>query len=154
MKFVIQRVNHAQVTVDGKVTGSIGKGYLVLMGVGQQDTKELADKMLQKLIKLRIFPDETGKINKSVTDIGGELLFVSQFTLYADCKKGNRPSFFQAGKPEEANALYEYVVEEARKLGFSVGTGAFGAHMKVALENDGPFTVVLDSEEIFPDKSR
>lgn len=149
MKFVIQRVNHAKVTVEGEVTGSIGKGYLVLMGVGQQDTREIADKMLQKLVKLRIFSDEEGKINKSVTDVGGELLFVSQFTLYADCKKGNRPSFFEAGKPEEANALYEYVVEEAKKLGFSVGTGAFGAHMKVELENDGPFTVVLDSAEIF-----
>lgn len=149
MKFVIQRVNHAKVTVEGEVTGSIGKGYLVLMGVGQQDTREIADKMLQKLVKLRIFSDEEGKINKSVTDVGGELLFVSQFTLYADCKKGNRPSFFEAGKPEEANTLYEYVVEEAKKLGFSVGTGAFGAHMKVELENDGPFTVVLDSAEIF-----
>ena len=150
MKFVIQRVNHAKVTVEGKVNGSIGKGYLVLMGVGQQDTRELADKMLQKLVKLRIFSDEEGKINRSVTDVGGELLFVSQFTLYADCKKGNRPSFFEAGKPEEANALYEYVVEEAGKLGFAVGTGAFGEYMKVELENDGPFTIVLDSAEIFP----
>lgn len=149
MKFVIQRVNYAKVTVEGVVTGSIGKGYLVLMGVGQQDTREVADKMLQKLVKLRIFSDEEGRINKSVKDVGGELLFVSQFTLYADCKKGNRPSFFEAGKPEEANALYEYVVGEAKKLGFSVGTGAFGAHMKVELENDGPFTVVLDSAEIF-----
>jgi len=152
MKFVIQRVNHAKVTVEGEVTGSIGKGYLVFMGVGQQDTRELADKMLQKLVKLRIFSDEEGKINRSVSDVGGELLFVSQFTLYADCRKGNRPSFFQAGKPEEANALYEYVVGEAEKLGFSVGTGAFGAHMKVELENDGPFTVVLDSAEIFPNQ--
>lgn len=148
MKFVIQRVNHAKVTVEGEVTGSIGKGYLVFMGVGQQDTRELADKMLQKLVKLRIFSDENGKINKSVADVGGELLFVSQFTLYADCRKGNRPSFFDAGRPEEANALYEYVVEQAEKLGFSVGTGVFGAHMKVELENDGPFTIVLDSAEI------
>lgn len=152
MKFVIQRVNHASVTVEGEVTGSIGRGYLVLMGVGQQDDREMADKMLQKLVKLRIFSDEEGKINRSITDVGGELLFVSQFTLYADCRKGNRPSFFEAGKPEEANALYEYVVEEARRLGFSVGTGAFGAHMKVELENDGPFTVILDSAEIFPNK--
>ncbi len=152
MKFVIQRVNHASVTVEGEVTGSIGRGYLVLMGVGQQDDREMADKMLQKLVKLRIFSDEEGKINRSVTDVGGELLFVSQFTLYADCRKGNRPSFFEAGKPEEANALYEYVVEEARRLGFSVGTGAFGTHMKVELENDGPFTVILDSAEIFPNK--
>ena len=150
MKFVIQRVNYAKVTEEGEGTGSIGKGYLVLMGVGQQDTREVADKMLHKLVKLRIFSDEEGKINKSVADVGGELLFVSQFTLYADCKKGNRPSFFEAGKPEEANALYEYVVEEAGKLGLSVGTGAFGAHMKVELENDGPFTIVLDSAEIFP----
>lgn len=150
MKFVIQRVNYGKVTVDGEVVGSIGKGYLVLMGVGQQDTREMADKMLQKLVRLRIFSDDEGKINRSVKDVGGELLFVSQFTLYADCKKGNRPSFFEAGKPEEANALYEYVVEEARKLGFAVATGAFGAHMKVELENDGPFTVVLDSAEIFP----
>ena len=152
MKFVIQRVNHASVTVEGEVTGSIGRGYLVLMGVGQQDDREMADKMLQKLVKLRIFSDEEGKINRSIMDVGGELLFVSQFTLYADCRKGNRPSFFEAGKPEEANALYEYVVEEARRLGFSVGTGAFGAHMKVELENDGPFTVILDSAEIFPNK--
>ena len=126
MKFVIQRVNEASVTVEGEVTGSIGKGYLVFVGVGQNDTRDLADKMLQKLVKLRIFSDENGKINQSLADVGGGLLFVSQFTLYADCKKGNRPSFFDAGKPEEAEALYEYVAEEARKMGYSVGTGVFG----------------------------
>lgn len=150
MKFLIQRVNHAKVTVEGRETGSIKKGYLVFVGAGQQDTEEIVDKMLNKLVKLRIFPDEDGKINRSVADVGGELLFVSQFTLYADCRKGNRPSFFDAGKPDEASALYDYIVERARALGFFVGTGEFGAHMKVELENDGPFTVLLDSEEIFP----
>lgn len=148
MKFVIQRVNHARVVVDGNETGAVGEGLLILMGVGKNDTREVADKMLQKTLKLRIFSDENGKINRSVTDVKGELLIVSQFTLYADCKKGNRPSFFDAGNPEEANELYEYVVSQAREMGYTVGTGEFGAHMKVELENDGPFTIVLDSEEL------
>lgn len=152
MKFVVQRVNRASVSVEGEVVGSIGTGYLVLMGVGLGDTRALADRMLQKLVKLRIFSDEDGKINRSLADVGGELLFVSQFTLYADCKKGNRPSFFQAGEPQEAESLYDYVAEEAKKMGYTVATGSFGANMKVALENDGPFTVILDSRELFPEK--
>lgn len=154
MKFVVQRVNRASVTVDERETGSIKKGYLVFIGVGQQDTEEVADKMLQKLIKLRIFSDEDGKINRSLRDVDGELLFVSQFTLYADCRKGNRPSFFGAGEPETANALYEYLVSEARKMGFSVATGIFGEHMNVELDNDGPFTIVLDSAELFDKDGR
>lgn len=152
MKFVIQRVNHASVTVDKQTIGAIGKGYLVLIGIAGQDTKELADKMLQKLISLRIFSDAEGKTNLSLKDVGGELLLISQFTLYADCKKGNRPSFFQAGKPDMANALYEYILAKAKETCPVVAAGKFGADMKVSLENDGPFTIVLDSDEIFPKK--
>lgn len=145
MKFLIQRVNKAKVTVDGNVTGSIGKGYLVFIGIGTDDTKEIADKLIKKMMGLRIFADENGKTNISVTDINGELLLVSQFTLYADCKKGNRPSFVKAGQPELANELYEYIIAECSKL-INVQTGIFGADMKVELENDGPFTIMLDSE--------
>lgn len=145
MKFLIQRVNKAKVTVDGNVTGSIGKGYLVFIGIGAEDTKEIADKLIKKMMGLRIFADENGKTNISVTDVNGELLLVSQFTLYADCKKGNRPSFVKAGQPELANELYEYIIAECSKL-INVQTGIFGADMKVELENDGPFTIMLDSE--------
>ena len=145
MKFLIQRVNNAKVTVDGNVTGSIGKGYLVFIGIGADDTKEIADKLIKKMMGLRIFADENGKTNISVTDVNGELLLVSQFTLYADCKKGNRPSFVKAGQPEFANELYEYIIAECSKL-INVQTGIFGADMKVELENDGPFTIMLDSE--------
>ncbi len=145
MKFLIQRVNNANVTVDGNVTGSIGKGYLVFIGIGAEDTKEIADKLIKKMMGLRIFADENGKTNISVTDVNGELLLVSQFTLYADCKKGNRPSFVKAGQPELANELYEYIIAECSKL-INVQTGIFGADMKVELENDGPFTIMLDSE--------
>ncbi len=145
MKFLIQRVNNAKVTVDGNVTGSIGKGYLVFIGIGAEDTKEIADKLIKKMMGLRIFADENGKTNISVTDVNGELLLVSQFTLYADCKKGNRPSFVKAGQPELANELYEYIIAECSKL-INVQTGIFGADMKVELENDGPFTIMLDSE--------
>ncbi|MBO5488728.1 MAG: D-tyrosyl-tRNA(Tyr) deacylase [Eubacterium sp.] len=148
MRFVIQRVNHATVKVDGEITGSVEKGFLVLIGVGKNDTKEIGDKMLSKLLKMRIFEDENGKTNKALSDVGGSLLMVSQFTLYADCKKGNRPSFTEAGGPEEANELYEYMVEKAREAGFQVETGVFGADMKVELENDGPFTIILDSEQL------
>lgn len=148
MRFVIQRVNHATVKVDGEITGSVEKGFLVLIGVGKNDTKEIGDKMLSKLLKMRIFEDENGKTNKALSDVGGSLLMVSQFTLYADCKKGNRPSFTEAGGPEEANELYEYMVEQAREAGFQVETGVFGADMKVELENDGPFTIILDSEQL------
>lgn len=145
MKFLIQRVNNAKATVDGNVTGSIGKGYLVFIGIGAEDTKEIADKLIKKMMGLRIFADENGKTNISVTDVNGELLLVSQFTLYADCKKGNRPSFVKAGQPELANELYEYIIAECSKL-INVQTGIFGADMKVELENDGPFTIMLDSE--------
>lgn len=144
MKLVIQRVNHAQVTVNEQVVGKIGKGFLVLVGVGQNDTKEIADKYLKKLLGLRIFEDENGKTNLSLSDVNGELLMVSQFTLYADCKRGNRPGFTNAGSTDMANALYEYMLAEAKKKITVVEHGIFGADMKVSLENDGPFTIILD----------
>ena len=144
MKFVIQRVNHAQVKIDGKTVGSIGKGFLVLIGIGKSDTREIADKYLKKMLGLRIFEDENGKTNLSLANVQGELLMVSQFTLYANCKKGNRPSFIDAGAPDQANELYEYLIQEAAKTVPVVQHGVFGADMKVSLENDGPFTVILD----------
>mgnify|MGYP002796938906 CR=1 FL=1 len=145
MRLVIQRVNHAQVTVQDQVVGKIGKGFLVLIGVSQQDTKEIADKYLKKLLGLRIFEDAEGKTNLSLKDVEGELLLVSQFTLYANCRKGNRPSFIEAGDPEKAEQLYEYMVREAKKQVDVVETGVFGAHMEVSLVNDGPFTVLLEN---------
>lgn len=148
MKFVIQRVTQASVTVNQKVIGSIKQGFLVLIGIGEDDTTEIADKLVKKLIGLRIFEDENGKTNLSLKDIQGELLLVSQFTLYADCKKGNRPSFIKAGNPELANQLYEYIIEACKKEFPVVQTGEFGADMKVSLLNDGPFTIILDSAEI------
>lgn len=148
MKFVIQRVTHADVVVDGNEIGRIGKGFMVLIGVSKEDDKAIADKMLDKMIKLRIFEDENGKTNLSLDDVGGELLLISQFTLYANCKKGNRPSFIDAGAPEEANALYEYIIEKCKERVNVVERGEFGADMKVSLLNDGPFTIVLDSSEI------
>lgn len=144
MRLVIQRVNHAQVTVDGKICGKIGKGLLVFIGVGHDDTREIADKYLKKLLGLRIFEDANGKTNLSLADINGELLMVSQFTLYADCKHGNRPGFTNAGAPDMANKLYEYMLSEAGKRVPVVQHGIFGADMKVSLENDGPFTIILD----------
>lgn len=144
MRLVIQRVNHAQVAVDGKICGKIGKGLLVFIGVGHDDTREIADKYLKKLLGLRIFEDANGKTNLSLADINGELLMVSQFTLYADCKHGNRPGFTNAGAPDMANELYEYMLSEAGKKVPVVQHGIFGADMKVALENDGPFTIILD----------
>ena len=144
MKFVIQRVNHAEVKVDGEIVGKIGKGFLVLIGVGREDTKEDADWYLKKLLGLRIFEDENGKTNLALKDVDGELLLISQFTLYADCKKGNRPSFIKAGNPELANSLYEYIIAACKKELPVVETGSFGADMKVSLENDGPFTVIFD----------
>ncbi len=144
MKFVIQRVNHASVRVDGEVTGSIGHGLLVLIGVSNEDTKAVADKYIKKLINLRIFDDENGKTNLSLMDVKGELLLVSQFTLYASCKKGNRPSFTDAGKPDMAEEMYEYIISECKKQVPVVEKGIFGADMKVTLENDGPFTIILD----------
>lgn len=148
MKFVIQRVNKASVTIDEKIVGKINKGFLVLIGVSNDDTKEIADKMIKKLIGMRIFEDENGKTNLALADVDGELLLVSQFTLYANCKKGNRPSFINAGAPDMANEMYEYIIEKCREMVKVVETGEFGADMKVKLENDGPFTIVLDSEQL------
>lgn len=148
MRFVIQRVTRASVCVDRQVIGRIGKGYLVLVGVSREDTQEVADAMVKKMSNLRIFQDENGKTNLSLGDVGGELLVISQFTLYADCRKGNRPSFTQAGEPEMAKALYEYIIEACKKTVAVVEQGEFGADMKVELVNDGPFTIILDSEEI------
>ncbi len=148
MKFVIQRVTHASVTVDGNVCGKIDKGFMVLIGVSGEDTKEVADKMIKKMLGLRIFEDENGKTNLSLADVGGEILLVSQFTLYADCKRGNRPGFTDAAAPEAANEMYEYIVSETKKYVPSVKTGIFGADMKVELLNDGPFTIVLDSDRL------
>ena len=146
MRLVIQRVLHAEVQVDGNTIGKIGKGLLVFVGAGQDDTKEIADKYLRKLLGLRIFEDENGKTNLSLKDVDGELLIVSQFTLYDNCKKGNRPSFIEAGEPHMAEALYEYMIEEAKKSVPVVEHGEFGADMKVSLLNDGPFTVILDEK--------
>ena len=145
MKFVIQRVSEGSVTIDGEVRGQIGKGFVVLIGVGHDDTKEIADKFIKKLLNMRIFEDAEGKTNLGLADVGGELLLISQFTLYANCKKGNRPSFTEAGAPDMAFALYDYIVEECRKVVPKVETGEFAADMKVALVNDGPFTVILDN---------
>lgn len=150
MKLVIQRVNHAEVKVNNEIVGSINKGFLVLVGVGQSDTKEIADKYLKKLLGLRIFEDEAGKTNLSLSDVNGELLMVSQFTLYANCKKGNRPSFIEAGNPDLAENLYEYMIAQAKKQVPVVEHGIFGADMKVSLENDGPFTVILDEAILKP----
>ena len=149
MRFLIQRVNHASVEVDSKVIGEIHKGFLVFIGISQEDTKELADRMIRKLLGMRIFEDENGKTNLSLYDVSGELLLISQFTLYADCKKGNRPSFIKAGNPELANSLYEYIISECQKQIPIVQKGSFGADMKISLLNDGPFTIMLDSNEIF-----
>lgn len=147
MKFVIQRVTHASVTVEQKVIGKIGKGFLVLIGIGKEDSQKDADFFVRKMCALRIFEDENGKTNLSLKDVGGEVLLVSQFTLYANCKKGNRPSFTEAGNPEEAEALYQYIIDECRKVLPVVETGSFGAEMKVELQNDGPFTILLDSRD-------
>lgn len=144
MKFVIQRVSEASVTIDGEVRGKIDKGFVVLIGVGQGDTKEIADKYIKKLLNMRIFEDAEGKTNLALKDVDGQLLLISQFTLYANCKKGNRPSFVDAGAPDMAEAMYDYIVEECRKVVPIVETGEFAADMKVALVNDGPFTVILD----------
>ncbi len=148
MKFVIQRVTHASCTVDEKITGQIDQGFLVLIGISDSDTREIADKMIRKLIGLRIFEDSEGKTNLSLHDVGGSLLLISQFTLYADCKKGNRPSFIRAGKPDMANNMYEYILERCKTEIPVVERGIFGANMKISLLNDGPFTVILDSDEI------
>lgn len=148
MKFVIQRVLEASVKVDGEVLGQIDKGFMVLIGVGQNDTKEIADKMVKKLVGLRIFEDENGKTNLSLADVDGQLLLISQFTLYANCKKGYRPSFIESGSPDLAEALYEYIIDKCKETVPVVEKGSFGADMKVSLVNDGPFTIVLDSEQL------
>lgn len=146
MKTVIQRVTKASVTVENNIVGKIGKGLLVLLGVGPEDTKNTADFLVQKLVKLRIFEDEKGKMNLSIKDIAGELLIISQFTLYADCRGGNRPSFTNAGKPEKANELYEYFIQKCKEENIKVQQGIFGADMKVELLNDGPVTILLEKE--------
>lgn len=148
MKLVIQRVSKASVTVDNQMIGSIGKGFLALIGVCDSDTKETADKMIRKMLGLRIFEDSAGKTNLSLDAVNGELLLVSQFTLYADCRKGNRPSFIRAGAPQLANELYEYMIQKCREQNIRVATGEFGADMQVQLVNDGPFTIILDSDEL------
>ncbi len=147
MRLVIQRVKEASVTVDGNITGSVKQGFLVLLGVGKEDTDATAALYADKLCKLRIFADNEGKTNLSLTDVGGEILLISQFTLYADCHKGNRPNFIQAGAPDEANRLYELFAQLCRNKGITVQTGVFGAHMEVSLINDGPFTVILEGLE-------
>lgn len=148
MKFVIQRVTHASVTVDRDVLGKIEKGFMVLIGIEDSDTQAVADKMISKMLGLRIFEDEEGKMNLALKDVSGGLLLISQFTLYADCKKGNRPSFVKAGKPDMAEPMYEYIIEKCREQIKNTQKGQFGADMKVELLNDGPVTIVLDSHEL------
>lgn len=149
MRAVVQRVLSAGVTVEGETIGRIGKGFMILLGVSGEDTEETAGRMADKICRLRIFEDENGKTNLSLADVGGELLVISQFTLYADCRKGNRPSFIKAGEPEKANRLYEYFMDCCRQHVSVVERGRFGADMKVELVNDGPFTLMLDSQELF-----
>lgn len=148
MRFVIQVSTHAEVEAEGRVVGRIGKGFTVLIGIGKEDTEETADKLIKKLLGLRIFADENGKTNLSLADVSGELLLISQFTLYADCRKGNRPSFIEAGDPETAKRLYEYIIAKCAEQVPVVEHGIFGADMKVSLTNDGPFTILLDSDTL------
>ncbi|MCF0131807.1 MAG: D-tyrosyl-tRNA(Tyr) deacylase [Pseudobutyrivibrio sp.] len=148
MRLLVQRVLEGSVTVDGKINGAIHKGYVVFLGVEDKDTREIADKMATKLMNLRIFEDDNGKTNLSIRDVNGEILLISQFTLYADCHHGNRPSFINAGKPDMANELYEYMKETLARECKHVASGIFGAEMKVSLVNDGPFTIWLDSDEV------
>ncbi len=149
MKFLIQRVKKASVEIESAIYSEIQKGYLVLVGITGDDTKEIADKMIQKMVGLRIFEDENGKTNLSLNDVDGDLLIVSQFTLYADCKKGNRPSFVKSGNPEFAKEMYQYILQKTREIyGKEIFKGQFGADMKISLINDGPFTIMLDSAEI------
>lgn len=148
MRALIQRVTHAQVSIEGELHSSIGKGYVILLGVGAEDGNEQAEKLWSKISKLRIFEDENGKTNVSLADVQGDVMVVSQFTLYANCKRGNRPSFTEAGAPDEANRLYEYFAELARRDIEHVATGSFGAMMQVELVNDGPFTIWLDTDTL------
>ena len=149
MKFVIQNVLNASVSVDQNVVGQINQGYVVFIGISNKDNEETANKMIQKMLNLRIFKDENGKTNLSLGQVSGDLMLISQFTLYAHCKHGNRPSFINAGKPEHAQNLYNYIIEQCRLKVSNVQTGIFGADMKVSLINDGPFTIILDSDELF-----
>ena len=146
MRCLVQRVLSASVSVSGESLGSIERGCLILLGINNQDTEAVADKMLKKILDARLFEDENGKTNLSIRDISGALLIVSQFTLYADTRKGNRPSFIQAGDPAHANALYEYFLHKAEEAGIPTAHGQFGADMKVSLVNDGPFTIMYDSD--------
>lgn len=148
MRFVIQRVNEAKVEVDNNIVGSINKGFLVLIGVSGSDNEKIADKMIKKLIGLRIFEDENGKTNLDLSAVNGSLLLISQFTLYADCRHGNRPGFTDAGSPDMANSLYEYIISKCKESVSDVQTGIFGADMQVSLVNDGPFTIILDSNDL------
>ena len=149
MRFVIQCVDNAEVEISGKIVGKIGKGYLVLAGISETDTRNTADRMIEKMLKLRIFEDENGKTNLNLAAVGGEILLVSQFTLYADCHKGNRPSFIKAGSPRHAEELYNYLIDKCEQMtGKKPQTGEFGALMKVRLTNNGPFTMLMDSEEL------
>lgn len=148
MRLLIQRVKNASVAVENCTVGAINQGFLVFVGVSDTDTKAIADKMIHKLLNLRIFSDENGKTNLNISSVNGELLIISQFTLYADCKHGNRPSFINAGNPELANELYEYIIDKCKESVTKVEHGQFGAEMKVSLLNDGPFTIMLDSDVI------
>lgn len=149
MKFLIQIASNASVTVEAQIVGSIPYGYVVLIGMEDADTEEIADKMIKKMLGLRIFRDENGKTNLSLDQVSGSLLLISQFTLYADCKKGNRPSFTRSGSAEYAEKMYHYIIERCKESGADVRTGVFGAEMKVSFTNEGPFTVMLDSAELF-----
>ena len=144
MKFVIQKVSQASVSVEGNCVGKIQKGFLVFVGIGKEDTKEIADQYIKKMVQLRIFQDENGKTNLSLTDVGGEVLIISQFTLYANCRKGNRPSFFDAGESQMAEELYKYIIKKTKETISVVESGEFGAMMQVSLVNEGPFTIVFD----------
>lgn len=148
MRFLVQRVSESSVEINGEVVGQIGKGFMVLVGVCDSDTKEIADKMVRKMLGLRIFEDEQGKTNLSLDTVGGQMLLISQFTLYANCKKGNRPSFIEAGEPGMAEEMYEYIIAKCKEQVEVVERGQFGADMKVSLTNDGPFTIILDSEQL------
>lgn len=149
MRFVVQVASDAKVVVDNNVIGKISRGFMVLIGIENADTKEIADKMIKKLLGLRIFPDENGKTNLSLEQVGGELLLVSQFTLYADCSHGNRPSFINAGAPDFAKEMYEYIIDRCRAMDVHTETGEFGADMRISFTNEGPFTIILDSKELF-----
>ena len=147
MRIVLQRASRAEVRIDGEVVGQIGKGFVLLVGITHEDTTAEADRLAKKVAQMRVFEDAEGKMNLGLREVEGEILSISQFTLYADCRKGNRPSFINAGDPVSANELYEYIISECSKS-FHVEKGVFGADMKVELLNDGPFTVILDSNEI------